>query len=75
MCMLYVSGYEAERAYERDIIVGENINQQIIFDKNLKKVRFLYPHADPTKDIAIHFNVIDKAFYKIAVNMNNKKDI
>ena len=72
MCMLYVSGYEAERSYERDIIVGENINQQIIFDKNLKKVRFLYPHADPTKDIAIHFNVIDKAFYKIVVNMNNK---
>ena len=31
----------------------------------LKKIRFLYPHADATKDLAVHVNVIDKAFYKI----------
>ena len=71
MCMLYIAGFEAERSIERDIVVGENINQQVIFDKNFKKVRFLYPHADPTKDLTVHFNVIDKAFYKIRILVNN----
>ena len=71
MCMLYIAGFEAERSIERDIVVGENINQQVIFEKNFKKVRFLYPHADPTKDLTVHFNVIDKAFYKIRILANN----
>ena len=63
MCMLYVAGYEDNS--NRAIVVGENINQQIVFEDNLKKIRFLYPHADATKDLAVHVNVIDKAFYKI----------
>ena len=69
MCMLYVAGYEDDS--DRSIIVGENINQQIIFENNLKKIRFLYPHADANKDLAIHVNVIDKAFYKITFFANN----
>ena len=71
MCMLYVAGYESETKYDREIIVGENINQQIIFEDNFKKIRFLYPHADAYKDLAIHINVIDKAFYNIRIYTNN----
>jgi hypothetical protein len=62
--MIYVSGYEDSKDYDREIVVGENINQQFIFENGLSKVRFLYPHADPNKDLAVHFNVIDQAFYK-----------
>ena len=69
MCMLYVAGYEDNS--KRSIVVGENINQQIVFENNLKKIRFLYPHADATKDLAVHVNVIDKAFYKITFYANN----
>ena len=72
MCMLYVAGYESETKYDREIIVGENINQQIIFTDDFKKVRFLYPHADAYKDLAIHVNVIDKAFYDINIYANDK---
>jgi hypothetical protein len=72
MCMLYVAGYESETKYNREIIVGENINQQIIFTDKFKKIRFLYPHADPYKDLAIHVNVIDKAFYNINIYANDK---
>jgi hypothetical protein len=32
----------------------------------------LFPHADVTKDIAVHFNVVDKAFYKVVVLINNE---
>ena len=71
MCMLYVAGYEDNS--NRAIVVGENINQQIVFEDNLKKIRFLYPHADATKDLAVHVNVIDKAFYKITFYANNQE--
>ena len=72
MCMLYVAGYEDESQYAREIIVGENINQQIIFKDKLKKIRFLYPHADASKDLAVNINVIDKAFYKVNILANNE---
>ena len=73
MCMLYVEGFESESNDDsRGIIIGENINQQIIFENGLKKVNFVYPHATPSKDIAIKFNVIDKAFYKLTVFADNK---
>ena len=67
MCMLYVAGYEDEIKTNREIMVGENINQQIIFENNLKKIRFLYPHTDNKKDLVVHFNIIDKAFYKYEI--------
>ena len=38
--MLYVSDYEADRSYNRDIVIAENINQQVIFDENFKKLDF-----------------------------------
>ena len=67
MCMLYVIGFESETDNSRDIVIGENINQQIIFQNDLKKIRFIYPHSDITKDLAVHVNVIDKAYYKINI--------
>jgi len=67
MCMLYVSGLESKDDYEREIIIGENLNQQIIFEKGFEKVRFLYPQADNRKDLAIHVNVIDQAYYSIHI--------
>ena len=70
MCMLYVAGYESETNvtnYEREIVIGNNINQQIIFNNNFKKIRFLYPYSDKEKDMTLHINVVDKAFYRIKV--------
>ena len=72
MCMLYVAGYEDESKFKREIIVGENINQQIIFNDKFKKIRFLYPQSDPTKDLAINVNVIDKSFYEINFYANGE---
>ena len=67
MCMMYVAGYESETNHDREIVVGDNINQQIIFKYNFKKVRFLYPLPDINKDIVVNINVIDKAFYNITI--------
>ena len=70
MCMLYVGGIESEEDYQKEIIVGENINQQIIFENGFNKVRFLYPQADVDKDIAIYVNVIDQAIYQMKIFLN-----
>ena len=76
MCMLYVGGIESDDDYQKEMVIGENINQQIIFDSEIgfKKVRFLYPQADYDKDLAIYANVIDPAYYELKIFLNNEKD-
>ena len=71
MCMLYIAGYEDETNYDREIIVKDNINQQIIFNEYFRKVRFLYPLADRSRALVVRLNVIDKAFYKIKIFVKN----
>ena len=74
MCMLYVAGYESvDDSSISEIVIGENINQQIIFDDNFNNVRFLYPHADPDKDLALYVNVIDQAYYNVEISFNNEE--
>ena len=75
MCMLYVSGYESkDKLYSSEIVVAENVNQQVIFDETFRQVRFLYPQADSTKDLALHVNVIDKAIYHVSIYLNTKTE-
>lgn len=71
MCMLYISGYEAEAISDREIVISENMKHQIIFNNDFKKVRFLYPHPDVNKDLVSHINLIDKASYIINFYANN----
>jgi len=73
MCMLYVSGYETKDSIaSSEVVIAENVNQQIIFDDTFKQVRFLYPQADSTKDLALHVNVIDRAVYTVKMFLNTK---
>ena len=73
MCMLYVAGFESkDDSYETEIVVAENVNQQIIFNDKFRTIRFLYPHADPEKDLAVHINVIDQAYYVVRVYVNSE---
>ena len=74
MCMLYVSGIESKDEYEREIIIGENLNQQIIFEEGFERVRFLYPQADSEKDLALYINVIDQAYYSVKVFLNTDEE-
>ena len=74
MCMIYVAGYESpDTASQTEIVVAENVNQQIIFEDKFRSIRFLYPQADPSKDLAININIIDQAFYNIKIYINNEE--
>ena len=76
MCMLYVSGYETKDDEDKtEIVISENIKQKIIFDYDFKSIRYLYPHADPEKDLAIYINVLIKAYYNISIYLNNENNI
>ena len=74
MCMLYVAGYESsDDNGQTEIVVGENVNQQVIFDENFQNIRFLYPHANPEKDLAIYVNIIDPGIYSLYIYANSAK--
>ncbi|MBQ6284750.1 MAG: hypothetical protein IJK67_00360 [Bacilli bacterium] len=73
MCMLYVAGYEAPDTQSKtEIVVAENVNQQVIFNNDFKSIRFLYPHSDPEKDLAIYVNIIDEAYYIVKIYFNSE---
>ena len=72
MCMIYVAGYEtSDDDSITEIVVGENINQQVIFNNDFRTIRFLYPLADPSKELAIYANIIDQAYYNIKFYSNS----
>ena len=71
ICKLFVSGYELKDIdYVTEILVSDKIKQKIIF-KDLKSIRFLYPHSDLTKDLSIFINNINQSFYNIKIYLNN----
>ena len=72
MCMLYVAGYESiDKESSSEILVAENVNQQVIFNKDFSTIRFLFPLADPGKDLAVYVNIIDQAIYNINIYLNS----
>jgi hypothetical protein len=74
MCMIYVSGYETEDDKTKtEIMVGENVKQQVIFNDNLKSIRYLYPLADPKYELTININLINKGSYYVKVYANSEK--
>ena len=74
MCMIYVAGYNTQDLYSSNsILIGNNVNQQIIFDKaKFKTVKFLYEHTDLTKSLIVYANIIDKAFYYIEIDIKTE---
>ena len=72
MCMIYVNGYESPDSESMtEIVVGENVIQKIIFNKDFKSIRFLYPHQDPNNDLTVYINMINRAYYKVKIYINS----
>ena len=68
MCMMYIAGTKIGEP----IIIGNNVNQQIIFNDNFKEFKFLYPVPNNKIDILVYANIIDKAYYKIAIYVDSE---
>ena len=73
MCMLYVIGYQTmDLFYSTRIWIGNNINQQIIFNDFFTYIKFLYPVPDLNTDLVVYANIIDKAFYYINIAIDSE---
>ena len=73
MCMLYVSGYQIfDMNYVTRYWIGNNINQQIIFNDNFLFVNMLYPIPDTSIDLVIYVNIIDKATYNVILSIDSE---
>ena len=68
MCMMYVAG----TSFEDPIIIGNNVNQQIIFNDNFKVFKLLYPVPNNKIDLVVYANIIDKAYYKISIAVDSE---
>ena len=61
ICMLYVSGlefYKTSTGIRKEILIGEGIPQKTIFTETLKKIRYVFPHVDPSKKLTCSLNMI-----------------
>ena len=70
ICMIYVSGLEIYPNYSgirKEILVSEGIPQRIIFQNDLTKVRYLYPHSNPEKNITVSINMIVQGKFRVKI--------
>ena len=61
MCMIYVSGfeiYEPGSGIRKEILLSEGVPHLVHFDPDLAIMRYVYPHADPRKDLTVSLNMI-----------------
>ena len=58
MCMLYVSGFDLypdDLGIRKEILISEGVPQKFVFFDAIKKIRYVYPHVDPSKNFNISF--------------------
>ena len=78
MCMLFINHFEInQNSNKNDIqtefLLNENYPQRIQFDQ-FKKIRYIYPHNDMSKEIEIYLKNLDHAYYSINIIYNNKEN-
>ena len=77
MCMIYASSTELgshNQSFEKNILVGENVPQKAIFNKNkVKNIKYLYEIPDINNDLAIKFILNVQAVYDVNFYINKTK--
>ena len=75
MCMLYVSALELTRensVIQKGLLIEDGVPQRIIFEDELKKIRYIYIFSELDKSISINLNTINIAYYTLSITFNNK---
>ena len=75
MCMLYVNALQITKdsnsPAQKDILIGEGVPQKTIFQNGVNKIRYIYPNANPDKNLAVNFKVITPANYTLKIIYNH----
>ena len=75
-CIVFVNNLEIindNTDIKREIILNENYPNKIAFN-NFKKIRYLFPHSDPSKELEIYVTNYDYGYYSLNISYNNKKE-
>ena len=77
MCMLYVNALQLTKdnnsPAQKEILIGEGVPQKTVFQSGVNKIRYIYPNAEPDKNLALNFKVITSANYKLILTYNHKE--
>ena len=77
MCMLYVNALQITKdsnsPAQKDILIGEGVPQKTIFQNGVNKIRYIYPNANPDKNLALNFKVITPANYTLRIIYNHNE--
>ena len=77
MCMVYINSLQITEdktsKAQKDILISDGVPQKMIFVTGINRVRYIYPNADPSKNIAINFKVISPANYTLTIIYNHKE--
>ena len=70
LCMVYASSLEMDKEDldERQIVISDNEQKQIVFKSNINEIEYLYPHINKTNDVIIKLNFLDIAEYDVTVS-------
>ena len=73
-CMVYASGLEitSNPQEERDLLLGEAIPQKVKFDETLKKIRYVYPLMNNTKNVAVDLKINSHALFNLTIFVNGE---
>jgi len=76
MCKLYLTVYQtSELNISSYIFIPNNIEQKLVFNPHLSKVRYIYPISDVNMDSIIYFNVFHRAEYFLEVYIENEDNL
>ena len=78
-CMIYAAGLELSNFTDswngRSISLSEGVTHTYIFNDENPYIVYSYHVSDTTKKLVIYFNLIDKEYFDVNVDINKKKDV
>ena len=68
MCMIYIAGleiYPEDSNIRKEILLSEGVPHKVIFEQGLKRMRYIYPHANPEKNITVGIRMYVQGKFKV----------
>ena len=76
-CMVYISSVEmdisSENDYDKEIVIPENIQQQILLNEKTRGIKFLYPLSETEGNVLLNFIIIQNSPLKVSISYESNK--
>ena len=78
-CMIYATGIEITNFTQqwngRSISLSEGVPHRYRFNEEHPYIVYSYHVSDPTKNLILNFNLLDKEYFDVNVDINKRKDV